>query len=69
MKSSTGCVSCGFLSNEIFYRVRFLQTSIGGAAATIPMGHLHVPNEDSMSRAAIVATIRSLIAAALPGLP
>jgi pyrrolidone-carboxylate peptidase len=59
----------GFLSNEIFYRVKLLQTTIGGNAVTIPMGHLHVPNEDQMTREVIRDRIRDIIAAALPSLP
>ncbi|NTW69466.1 MAG: DUF4157 domain-containing protein [Chlorobiaceae bacterium] len=59
----------GFLSNEIFYRVRLLQTSIGGSMATLPVGHLHVPNEDEMTRDVIKERVREIIAAALPALP
>jgi len=61
----------GFLSNEIFYRVRLLQKTIGGKTATLPVGHLHVPSEDTkgMSRETIKDRIREIIAAALPSLP
>jgi pyrrolidone-carboxylate peptidase len=59
----------GFLSNEIFYRVRLLQTTIGGALVNLPVGHLHIPNEDQMTREAIRDRIKQIIAAALPVLP
>jgi pyrrolidone-carboxylate peptidase len=61
----------GFLSNEIFYRVRLLQTTIGGKAKNIPVGHLHVPSEDTpgMSRDTIKNRIKDIIAASLPALP
>ncbi len=61
----------GFLSNEIFYRVRLLQTTIGGVAVNIPVGHLHVPTEDTagMNVNTIKDRIREIIAAALPSLP
>ncbi|MEO5564510.1 MAG: hypothetical protein ABIR18_13775, partial [Chitinophagaceae bacterium] len=60
----------GFLSNEIFYRVRLLQTTIGGKALKLPVGHLHVPSEDTkgMSRESIKDRIREIIAAALPAI-
>ncbi|MHA4807786.1 eCIS core domain-containing protein [Flavitalea flava] len=58
----------GFLSNEIFYRVRLLQTNIGGTMKSLPVGHLHVPSEDVMSRDVIVARVKSIIAAALPAI-
>ena len=59
----------GFLSNEIFYRVRLLQTNIGGSMKNLPVGHLHIPNEDQMTRVSIVNRIKEIIAAALPALP
>jgi pyrrolidone-carboxylate peptidase len=61
----------GFLSNEIFYRVRLLQTNIGGKMAKIPVGHLHVPTEDTagMSRETIKDRIVEILRASLPVLP
>jgi len=64
---SAGGSGGGFLSNEIFYRVRLLQETIGGQALTIPMGHLHLPAQ--LPRNVIIERTRQIIAAALPQLP
>lgn len=58
----------GFLSNEIFYRVRLLQTNIGGSMVNLPVGHLHVPTEDDMPVSTIVDRIKAIISAALPSI-
>ncbi|MEM1278698.1 MAG: DUF4157 domain-containing protein [Cyanobacteria bacterium P01_H01_bin.152] len=58
----------GFLSNEIFYRVRLLQVNIGGNVMNLPVGHLHVPNEDIMTRQQIQQRVMEIIQAALPTL-
>ncbi len=58
----------GFLSNEIFYRVRLLQTNIGGTMADLPVGHLHVPNEDDFSATEIVNRVKAIIEASLPAI-
>jgi pyrrolidone-carboxylate peptidase len=59
----------GFLSNEIFYRVRLLQTNLRGSTDLLPVGHLHIPTEDEMPVADIVSRVKAIIEAALPALP
>jgi pyrrolidone-carboxylate peptidase len=58
----------GFLSNEIFYRVRLLQQSIGGNAVTIPVGHLHIPANVGANNQAIINRVQEILQAALPAI-
>jgi len=55
----------GFLSNEIFYRTRLLQTNTSGAPP-IPLGHLHVPF--NQTRQQIISKVREILQAALPSI-
>jgi pyrrolidone-carboxylate peptidase len=55
----------GYLSNEIFYRVRRLSLHTMGTDHTINVGHLHTPYR-GMSRDQMIRKIRDIIRASLP---
>jgi pyrrolidone-carboxylate peptidase len=57
----------GYLSNEIFYRVRRLSLHTMGAEQSIRVGHLHTPSH-GVTRETIIYRIRDIIRASIPQL-